>query len=762
MKKLSLIFALVLALGLIWAQGTESFNNLTISSSSYSSGSFGGDTVDWTFVTVREAADNPIDGKGITFKSASESYLEATIPGGIGNFSFKARKAFSGGTTRTVEVLINGVTKYTTPPFDAVQTFNFDVNVPGSVTLRIKPAGTSAQTTVDTFVWTGHVSTEPTLNVSETSLTGFTYEVNQGPSTAQTFTVGGANLGTNNVTITAVTNFEVSLTQDSGYSGSLTLIPDNGSVTTTTVYVRLKTGLDVGTYETNEIEQVFERVTVQCAAQGLTDKIVELSGSVTAPPPPRYFVDFEGEGEFTAGTAYLTGEKMLSGKNWYLNTVAIPEAPLSGDWYDGTRSARLRGYGGTCMTMLEDKTNGAGTVSFQYRQYGGDTQTTWKVKYSTDQGNTWQEIPFDPPNNNTFKATATVQLFSYDLNTSRNIRLRIEEATGSGSSNRRMNIDNIEITDFYDFPNGEGTQANSENTITVTGGHANYSVVNTQPGDPPDPSFVVSFHRCLTLLGSGPWTISVSNDTAQWAAYKQGGTWYSAAFDQGVATLTVTAAKNQEIELLTGSGNDPTLPVTLSHFSATMTAENYVQLTWISQTETNLMGYNVYRSNSDNLSSATQICPMIEGTNTSQAQTYVYVDKDLVEDGTYYYWLQNVDLDGSNAFHGPVSAVFSITGNGGTPPIPTATQLDNAYPNPFNPNTTIRYQLEGAGKVKIEIYNTRGQLVRSFEKGHDAAGHYGIVWDGRDSSGRELPSGVYLYKMSCGKYSSSKKMVLKK
>jgi hypothetical protein len=230
----------------------------------------------------------------------------------------------------------------------------------------------------------------------------------------------------------------------------------------------------------------------------------------------------------------------------------------------------------------------------------------------------------------------------------------------------------------------------------------------------------------------------------------------------GVGSLTVTAAKNQDIELLIGKGNDPTLPVTLSHFSATMTAENYVQLTWISQTETNLMGYNVYRSNSDNLSSAAQICPMIEGTNTSQAQTYVYVDKDLVEDGTYYYWLQNVDLDGSNAFHGPVSVVFSITGNGGTPPIPTATQLDNAYPNPFNPNTTIRYQLEGAGKVKIEIYNTRGQLVRSFEKGHDAAGHYGIVWDGRDSSGRELPSGVYLYKMSCGKYSSSKKMVLKK
>ena len=54
----------------------------------------------------------------------------------------------------------------------------------------------------------------------------------------------------------------------------------------------------------------------------------------------------------------------------------------------------------------------------------------------------------------------------------------------------------------------------------------------------------------------------------------------------------------------------------LSHFSATMTAQNYVQLTWVSQTETNLMGYNVYRSDSDDLSSAAKISDLIGATNT--------------------------------------------------------------------------------------------------------------------------------------------------
>lgn len=206
----------------------------------------------------------------------------------------------------------------------------------------------------------------------------------------------------------------------------------------------------------------------------------------------------------------------------------------------------------------------------------------------------------------------------------------------------------------------------------------------------------------------------------------------------------------------------PTLPVELSHFSATMTAENNVQLTWVSQTETNVLGYNVYRSDSDDLNYALKISDLIEGTNTSTAQTYIYVDEELEQDGTYYYWLQSVDIDGTASYHGPASVVFSPGGQTGTPPIPLVTRLDNAYPNPFNPDTTIRYQLENPDKVKIDIYNLKGQIVRSFEQSHAAAGYYGVNWDGCDSSGKALPSGVYLYKMSSGSYKCAKKLVLQK
>ena len=213
---------------------------------------------------------------------------------------------------------------------------------------------------------------------------------------------------------------------------------------------------------------------------------------------------------------------------------------------------------------------------------------------------------------------------------------------------------------------------------------------------------------------------------------------------------------------VSGEVTDPTLPVELSHFSATMTAQNYVQLTWVSQMETNLMGYNVYRSDSDDLSSAAKISDLIGATNTSNAQTYIFYDMELDQEGTHYYWLQNVEMDGSSGFHGPASVFFTVGGNGGAPAIPKFTRLENAYPNPFNPSTTIRYQLKDPGHVKIGIYNTRGQLLQSFERNHSDAGHYGFIWNGCDSSGRELPSGVYLYRMSCGRYSETKKMVLQK
>jgi flagellar hook assembly protein FlgD len=64
--------------------------------------------------------------------------------------------------------------------------------------------------------------------------------------------------------------------------------------------------------------------------------------------------------------------------------------------------------------------------------------------------------------------------------------------------------------------------------------------------------------------------------------------------------------------------------------------------------------------------------------------------------------------------------------------------------------------------VTIEVYNLKGQLVRTLVNEIKTAGNYSVVWNGRDNNNQPVSSGVYFYKMNTGKYSSTKKMILMK
>ena len=83
-------------------------------------------------------------------------------------------------------------------------------------------------------------------------------------------------------------------------------------------------------------------------------------------------------------------------------------------------------------------------------------------------------------------------------------------------------------------------------------------------------------------------------------------------------------------------------------------------------------------------------------------------------------------------------------------------------PNPFNPVTTIRYEVGAPVPVEITIYDIRGRLVRTLVDESQATGRYEAIWEGRDDSGRSVSSGVYLYQIRIGSYGAVKKMVLVK
>jgi hypothetical protein len=92
--------------------------------------------------------------------------------------------------------------------------------------------------------------------------------------------------------------------------------------------------------------------------------------------------------------------------------------------------------------------------------------------------------------------------------------------------------------------------------------------------------------------------------------------------------------------------------------------------------------------------------------------------------------------------------------------IPVSYSLSQNYPNPFNPETNIEFTFLKSGQIKIEIFNILGQKVKTLMDEHLKAGHYVMDWDGRDDSGKEVSSGVYLYRMQTSESSQTKKMVL--
>ena len=104
---------------------------------------------------------------------------------------------------------------------------------------------------------------------------------------------------------------------------------------------------------------------------------------------------------------------------------------------------------------------------------------------------------------------------------------------------------------------------------------------------------------------------------------------------------------------------------------------------------------------------------------------------------------------------------FNITGiddNGNN--IPDNFTLNQNYPNPFNPSTNISYNLKTTADVNLIIYNSLGQKIKELVSQHQPAGKYKIKWDGKNSSGMLMPSGIYFIRLEAGSFVKTRRMLL--
>ncbi|HPN40769.1 MAG TPA: T9SS type A sorting domain-containing protein [Candidatus Cloacimonadota bacterium] len=218
-------------------------------------------------------------------------------------------------------------------------------------------------------------------------------------------------------------------------------------------------------------------------------------------------------------------------------------------------------------------------------------------------------------------------------------------------------------------------------------------------------------------------------------------------------SVTIVADHNDTQDFL---AHVDTLPVELSSFSAVLTAQNFVKLTWVSQSETNLLGYRVYRGLNAEFTEALLLTPSLIGaTNTSTQHIYNYTDNQVETENTYSYWLESVDYN-SNTLFGPVTV--HVLGNQ-VPELPEVTVIGDAYPNPFKTQTSFTLSVKAGETASVKIYNILGQVIRTYIR---SEGSHTLSWDGRDFNNNACGSGIYFYRVQSPTMSQTKRMVIVK
>jgi len=132
------------------------------------------------------------------------------------------------------------------------------------------------------------------------------------------------------------------------------------------------------------------------------------------------------------------------------------------------------------------------------------------------------------------------------------------------------------------------------------------------------------------------------------------------------------------------------------------------------------------------------------------------------DDNSYGSWIQNEGQNnGGNLMYAELLVEFPPVGTNNNEITPILT-LNQNYPNPFNPTTTIEFATKESGNVTIDIFNVKGQKVKTLVNEFKAAGNYYVTWNGTDQNSKPVDSGIYFYKMSAKDQSTTKKMVLLK
>lgn len=272
-------------------------------------------------------------------------------------------------------------------------------------------------------------------------------------------------------------------------------------------------------------------------------------------------------------------------------------------------------------------------------------------------------------------------------------------------------------------------------TLSMTSGHTNaageiYFTVSQPVG--------TDFPSTVQICSRGLWPRKVTPcDTTQ--------------ISQQLLVQSLTSGSVCTLCVNTIIPPDQFLAVNLTSFSA-VSATGGIELSWVTAAENNADRWIVERRESGDRS-FNQLA-VLEAQNSSSGASYSYLDRYVQAGVRYDYRLIDVDLSGARTVHD--ERVVSVT-MGGTSYEPGYYELSDNFPNPFNPETTIRFVLGEQTMTTLTVYDLTGAAVATLVNATLEAGSHSVTFDAA-----ALPSGTYFYKLVTPGYTATKKMVLMK
>ncbi len=204
--------------------------------------------------------------------------------------------------------------------------------------------------------------------------------------------------------------------------------------------------------------------------------------------------------------------------------------------------------------------------------------------------------------------------------------------------------------------------------------------------------------------------------------------------------------------------DDVSLPVMMGSLSAEA-ADDGIVIRWTTESEVDINGFYVLRSEEENgfyLPINTELITA-QG-NHSDHRRYMYIDRTAELEKGYWYKIEIIHANGESELFG---AVFSNTKTGSI--VIEKSALWSNYPNPFNPETTIRYRIsqeDRFDKTALKIYNIMGQEILTLVDRYHKPGEYEVNWNGCDAYSIPVPSGIYFYcLLSAGRNVDMKRML---